>query len=76
MIEDRDEGLEDLLAGLDDIDWAGLNHVYPSTEGVPGQLRQVRGGDEEAHGLLAGHATGAVISSAVSGNVRPADDLA
>lgn len=39
---------EDLLAWLDDIDWAALGHAYGSAEDVPGQLRAVCGPDEEA----------------------------
>ncbi|MEV7325919.1 hypothetical protein [Streptomyces sp. NPDC093970] len=39
---------DDLLAGLDDIDWAALGHAYGSAEDVPGQLRTVCGSDEEA----------------------------
>ncbi|MDR6980812.1 hypothetical protein J2X68_007554 [Streptomyces sp. 3330] len=39
---------DDLLAGLDDIDWAALGHAYGSAEDVPGQLRTVCGPDEEA----------------------------
>ncbi|MER5893843.1 hypothetical protein [Streptomyces sp. NPDC001876] len=45
MIKEQNE---DLLAGLDDLDWAGLNHAYGSAEDVPRQLRQVCGADEEA----------------------------
>ncbi|MEU5256682.1 hypothetical protein [Streptomyces longwoodensis] len=29
---------DDLLAGLDDIDWAALGHAYGSAEDVPGEL--------------------------------------
>ncbi|MGW7125959.1 hypothetical protein ACWGG3_37800, partial [Streptomyces sp. NPDC054901] len=39
---------DDLLAGLDDIDWAALGHAYGSAEDVPGKLRTVCGPDEEA----------------------------
>ncbi|MEU0950231.1 hypothetical protein ABZ379_47495 [Streptomyces canus] len=39
---------DDLLAGLDDIDWAALGHAYGNAEDVPGQLRAVCGPDEEA----------------------------
>lgn len=39
---------DDLLAGLDDIDWAALGHAYGSAEDVPGQLRTVCGPDQEA----------------------------
>jgi hypothetical protein len=39
---------DDLLAGLDDIDWAVLGHAYGSAEDVPGQLRAVCGPDGEA----------------------------
>ncbi|MET7600513.1 hypothetical protein ACWERY_29690, partial [Streptomyces sp. NPDC004082] len=39
---------DDLLAGLDDIDWAALGHAYGSANDVPGQLRTVCGPDAEA----------------------------
>ncbi|MFI0942893.1 hypothetical protein [Streptomyces sp. NPDC021020] len=39
---------DDLLAGLDDIDWATLGHAYGGAEDVPGQLRAVCGPDEDA----------------------------
>jgi hypothetical protein len=39
---------DDLMAGLDDIDWAALGHAYGSAEDVPDQLRAVCGPDEEA----------------------------
>ncbi|MGW0874243.1 HEAT repeat domain-containing protein [Streptomyces sp. NPDC002740] len=39
---------DDLLTGLDDIDWAALGHAYGSAEDVPGQLRTVCGPDQEA----------------------------
>ncbi|MBK3626335.1 hypothetical protein JHN59_16075 [Streptomyces sp. MBT49] len=39
---------DDLLAGLDDIDWAALGHAYGSAGDVPGQLRTVCGPDQEA----------------------------
>ncbi|WP_436771319.1 hypothetical protein [Yinghuangia sp. YIM S09857] len=39
---------DDLLAGLDDVDWAVLGHAYGSAENVPDQLRAVCGPDEEA----------------------------
>ncbi|MFI0451905.1 HEAT repeat domain-containing protein [Actinomadura sp. 6N118] len=32
----------DPLAGLDDIDWAGLHHAYGSAEGIPATLRALR----------------------------------
>lgn len=32
-------GSDDLLAGLDDIDWGALGHAYGSAEDVPGELR-------------------------------------
>jgi len=35
------------LAGLDDVDWAGLDHAYGSAEDVPGLLRALRSPDEE-----------------------------
>lgn len=38
---------EDLLTGLDEVDWAGLNHAYGSAEDVPGRIRAVCG-DHEA----------------------------
>ncbi|MFE6872495.1 HEAT repeat domain-containing protein [Kitasatospora sp. NPDC057692] len=39
---------DDLLAGLDDIDWSALRHAYGSAEDVPGQLRAACGPDEKA----------------------------
>ncbi|MFE7853162.1 HEAT repeat domain-containing protein [Streptomyces sp. NPDC057403] len=39
---------DDLLAGLEDIDWIALGHAYGSAEDVPGQLRTVCGADEKA----------------------------
>ncbi len=41
---------DDLLAGLDDIDWAALGHAYGSAEDVPGELRAACGEDEKARG--------------------------
>ncbi|MEU4275940.1 hypothetical protein AB0F57_13630 [Streptomyces tanashiensis] len=32
---------EDLLAGLDDVDWAGLTHAYGPAEDVPARIRAV-----------------------------------
>lgn len=37
-----------VLTGLDDIDWAALEHAYGPAEDVPDLLRQLTGGDEEA----------------------------
>ncbi|MFF6794280.1 hypothetical protein ACFY9C_35020 [Streptomyces filamentosus] len=39
---------EKLLAGLDDVDWAGLSHAYKSAEDVPGHIRALCGSDDEA----------------------------
>ncbi|MFE0348802.1 hypothetical protein [Streptomyces griseoluteus] len=39
---------EKLLAGLDDVDWAGLEHAYGSAHDVPGHIRALCGSDEEA----------------------------
>ncbi|MFB7368912.1 hypothetical protein ACFC0D_03585 [Streptomyces sp. NPDC056222] len=39
---------EEMLAGLDEVDWAGLNHAYGSAEDVPGRIRAVCGDDEPA----------------------------
>ncbi|MEV7643380.1 HEAT repeat domain-containing protein [Streptomyces rubiginosohelvolus] len=39
---------EDLLAGLDDIDWASLDHAYGYADDVPGQIRQACGEDGDA----------------------------
>ncbi|WP_405494337.1 hypothetical protein [Nocardia sp. NBC_00511] len=36
------------LTGLDDIDWAALEHAYGPAEDVPDLLRQLTGGDQEA----------------------------
>ncbi|MGW4895056.1 hypothetical protein ACWEQL_22710 [Kitasatospora sp. NPDC004240] len=42
---------EDLLAGLDDIDWAALGHAYGSATDMPGELRAACGEDEKAREL-------------------------
>ncbi|MFE0779124.1 hypothetical protein [Streptomyces sp. NPDC058861] len=39
---------EKLLAGLDDVDWAGLTHAYRSAHDVPGHIRALCGSDGEA----------------------------
>ncbi|MFD6115269.1 hypothetical protein ACFWG0_34960 [Streptomyces yangpuensis] len=39
---------EKLLAGLDDVDWAGLSHAYRSAHDVPGRIRALCGSDDEA----------------------------
>ncbi|MFF6837143.1 hypothetical protein ACFY84_36035 [Streptomyces sp. NPDC012438] len=39
---------EKLLAGLDDVDWAGLTHAYRSAHDVPGHIRTLCGSDGEA----------------------------
>ncbi|WP_405504225.1 hypothetical protein [Streptomyces anulatus] len=39
---------EKLLAGLDDVDWAGLSHAYGSAHDVPGHIRTLCGDDDEA----------------------------
>ncbi|MFD0353436.1 hypothetical protein ACFVHW_06760 [Streptomyces sp. NPDC127110] len=39
---------EQLLAGLDDVDWAGLEHAYRSAHDVPGHIRTLCGSDDEA----------------------------
>ncbi|MFJ3883367.1 hypothetical protein ACIPW5_38710 [Streptomyces sp. NPDC090077] len=39
---------EKLLAGLDDVDWAGLSHAYESADDVPGRIRTLCGSDDEA----------------------------
>ncbi|MGW4381197.1 HEAT repeat domain-containing protein [Kitasatospora sp. NPDC004531] len=39
---------DNLLAGLDDIDWAALGHAYGSAEDVPALLRAACGADEKA----------------------------
>ncbi|MCL3999162.1 hypothetical protein M4438_37715, partial [Streptomyces lavenduligriseus] len=38
----------DLLAGLDDVDWAALSHAYGSAEDVPGRIRALCGTDDQA----------------------------
>ncbi|MFJ5073184.1 HEAT repeat domain-containing protein [Streptomyces sp. NPDC088553] len=43
MIEEQDD---DLLAGLDGVDWTGMHHAYGSAEDVPGLLRRVCGDNE------------------------------
>lgn len=40
------EQSEDCLAGIDEVNWAGLHHAYGSAENVPGLLRSVCGDDE------------------------------
>ncbi len=42
--------MSDPLAGLDGIDWAGLDHAYGSAEDVPALLRALRSPDEEERG--------------------------
>ncbi|MFJ2825884.1 hypothetical protein ACIO7M_32960 [Streptomyces toxytricini] len=39
---------EKLLAGLDEVDWAGLSHAYRSAHDVPGHIRTLCGSDDEA----------------------------
>lgn len=39
---------DNLLAGLDEVDWANLNHAYGTADDVPGQLRALCGDDEQA----------------------------
>ncbi|MFB7428794.1 hypothetical protein ACFC0K_36540 [Streptomyces hydrogenans] len=39
---------EQLLVGLDDVNWAGLEHAYRSAEDVPGHIRTLCGSDDEA----------------------------
>jgi hypothetical protein len=39
---------DNLLAGLDEVDWANLNHAYGTADDVPGQLRALCGDDEPA----------------------------
>ncbi|MFD9061874.1 hypothetical protein ACFVZ3_10165 [Kitasatospora purpeofusca] len=41
------DGSDDVLAGLDDIDWAALGHAYGSAADVPGELRAACGKDEK-----------------------------
>jgi len=38
----------DLLAGLDDVDWGSLEHAYGTAEDVPGRIRALATGDDEA----------------------------
>ncbi|MCX5213801.1 hypothetical protein OG689_31800 [Kitasatospora sp. NBC_00240] len=38
----------DLLSGLDELDWANLNHAFGTAGDVPGQLRALCGDDEQA----------------------------
>ncbi|CAL9641744.1 hypothetical protein SUDANB176_06366 [Streptomyces sp. enrichment culture] len=47
MTEEKHGGL---LAGLDEVDWAGLEHAYGSAADVPGRLRDLCGDDETARG--------------------------
>ncbi|MDL4821837.1 HEAT repeat domain-containing protein [Actinomadura opuntiae] len=39
--------MDDLLAGLDGIDWSGLRHAYGSADDVPALLRTLRAPDQE-----------------------------
>ncbi|MFJ8980372.1 hypothetical protein [Streptomyces sp. NPDC102282] len=39
---------DNLLTGLDEVDWANLNHAYGTAADVPGQLRALCGDDEQA----------------------------
>ncbi|MFE9696051.1 hypothetical protein [Streptomyces sp. NPDC006270] len=39
---------EELLAGLDDVEWASLSHAYESAHDVPGHIRTLCGSDDEA----------------------------
>ncbi|QKG25420.1 hypothetical protein [Actinomadura verrucosospora] len=39
--------MDETLAGLDDIGWAGLGHAYGSADDVPGLLRTLRAPDPE-----------------------------
>ncbi|MFF4548364.1 hypothetical protein [Streptomyces sp. NPDC001435] len=34
---------DNLLAGLDEVDWANLDHAYGTADDVPGQLRALCG---------------------------------
>lgn len=39
---------DDLLTGLDEVDWGNLNHAYGKAADVPGQLRALCADDEQA----------------------------
>ncbi|MCX4580785.1 hypothetical protein OHB41_48300 [Streptomyces sp. NBC_01571] len=39
---------DDLLTGLDEVEWSNLNHAYGTAADVPGQLRALCGDDELA----------------------------
>lgn len=43
----HDRGMREPPAGLDDIDWAGLDHAYGSAEDVPDLLRALSSADED-----------------------------
>ncbi|MFF7145107.1 MULTISPECIES: hypothetical protein [Streptomyces] len=47
-------GDDNLLAGLDEVDWANLNHGYGTADDVPGQLRALCGDNEQAQREAAG----------------------
>ncbi|MEW2494582.1 hypothetical protein AB0942_13695 [Streptomyces nodosus] len=47
-------GDDNLLAGLDEVDWANLNHAYGAADDVPGQLRALCGDNEQAQRVTAG----------------------
>ncbi|WP_436775123.1 hypothetical protein [Yinghuangia sp. YIM S09857] len=44
-----------LLAGLDDVPWGNLTHLYGSATDVPGLLRDAVGGDDGSWGDLVNH---------------------
>lgn len=48
------------LDGIDDIDWASLEHAYGSARDVPRTLREAVGADEEAAGEAIEHLFGSI----------------
>ncbi|MFD3613152.1 HEAT repeat domain-containing protein [Streptomyces atroolivaceus] len=46
---------EKLLAGLDEVDWAGMEHAYGSAQDVPGHIRTLCGNDEAARQRASSH---------------------
>ncbi|MET9959656.1 hypothetical protein ABZ128_11420 [Streptomyces sp. NPDC006326] len=61
--------MSDALAGLDDIDWAALEHAYGTAEDVPGMLRDLYRSEKAADAaddllVYVYHQGGAVYSSA------------
>ncbi|MFD1149490.1 hypothetical protein [Saccharothrix hoggarensis] len=48
------------LDGIDDVDWASLDHAYGPADDVPGALRDAAGADEERAGEALDHLFGSI----------------